>query len=58
MFKYYHSISVFWRKRWPSKSVTALMAASFIQYPLMILPENINLDTIKLKNLISFKFKF
>ena len=46
------------RKRWSYKSVTALMAISFIQYPLMISPENVNLDRTKLNNLINFKFKF
>ena len=34
------------------------MAISFIQYPLMISPENVNLDRTKLNNLINFKFKF
>ena len=40
--KCYLSITVFWRKKWSSKSVTTLMTMSFIQYPLMI-----NLDKIK-----------
>ena len=34
------------------------MAISFIQYPLMKLPENVNLDKTKFKNLINFKLKF
>ena len=58
MFKCYLPISVFWWRRWSSKSVTALMTVIFIEYPLMISPGNVNLDKIKLKNLISFKLKF
>ena len=34
------------------------MALSFIQYLLIVSPENVNLDKTKLKNLINFKFKF
>ena len=34
------------------------MNVSFIQYPLMISPENVSLDKTKLKILINFKFKF
>ena len=38
------SMSVFRRKRGSSKSVTTLMTIVFIQYPLLISPENKNLD--------------
>ena len=34
------------------------MPISFIQYPSMISPENVNLDKTKLKKIINFKFKF
>ena len=56
MFKYYLSISVLWWNGWFSKSVTALIAISFIQYPLIIPSLNLDLDETKLKNLINFKF--
>ena len=34
------------------------MTITFIQYQLVISPEDVNLDKTKLKNLINFKFKF
>ena len=42
--------------RCPLKSVTPLMVINFIQYSLMISPENVNLDKTKLKNLNNFKY--
>ena len=48
----------FWRNRWSFKSVSAFIAISFIQYPVMMSPENANLNKIKLITLINFKFKF
>ena len=49
MLKHYLSISEFWQDRWSSKSIIALMAISFIQYLLMISPENVYLDKTKSK---------
>ena len=46
MFQYYFSISIFGER--------ALMATSFVQYSLMISPENVSLDKSNLKDLISF----
>ena len=40
---------------WSSKSVTALIARTFIQDPLIISPVNLNLYETKLENLINFK---
>ena len=51
-------LTLLFGERGGPKSVTALMAANFIQYPLMISPENVNLHKIKLKVLIGFKLKF
>ena len=58
VFKYYLFISEFWQERWSSKSIIALMAISFIQYPLMISPENVNLDKTKSKisSILSISF--
>ena len=47
---------MFWWNRWLSKSVTALIAISFIQYLLIISPLNLNSDETKLRNLINSKF--
>ena len=51
-------MSVFWQKRWSSKSVTAFIAINFIEHPLVISPENSNVNKTKLKTSISFKPKF
>ena len=50
------SLFFFLWKRWSSKSVTALITISFIQYLRIISLVNLNLDETKLKNLINFKF--
>ena len=48
----------FGRKGGSSKSTTVYMVLTFIQYLLMISPENSNLNKTKLETLISFRFKF
>ena len=49
---------IFQRKMRSSKFVNEFMAISFIQYLLMILSENPNLNKIRFKTLVNFKFKF
>ena len=49
------SLSVFFKQnRWSSKSVTAFMTVSFIQW--QISPVNATLDKIELITLLNFKF--